>query len=143
MTLNIEQNTMYPVGPCNHLNVVKVCVVSLGLLQFELLDAPLKVSCQALALFLNLKSQVLPKLHGQGITSLSYQVSTQCLNCLSCEKRKGNELRSCPFKGHLKKVSARNGDPKLRLGLSFIACYVSFQSFLSNLPWNFDFNLES
>lgn len=55
-------------------------------------------------------------------------------------KKKKNDLRSCSFKGHLKKVSARNGDPKLRLGLSFIACYVSFYSFSSNLSWNFDFN---
>lgn len=56
-------------------------------------------------------------------------------------KMKRSDLRSCPFKGHLKKVSARNGDPKLSLGSSFIASYVSFWSFLSDLSWNFDFNL--
>lgn len=60
-------------------------------------------------MFLNLKSQVLPKLHGQGITSLSYQVSTQCLNCLSFEKEKGRTLGRAPLKGILRRLVLEMG----------------------------------
>lgn len=93
------------------MNAVKVCAVTLGLL--------------------NLNSLVLLKLHGRGISSSSYQVSIQCLNCLIRCAAGGSSL-----KGH----------PELCLVLSFLAFYIFFYPFflssLNYLWWDFDFDFD-
>lgn len=71
----------------------------------------------------------MPKLHGQGITSLSYQVSTQCLNCLSCEKEKGTTWGRAPLKGILRRLVLEMGIPSCAWGYRLLHVTFLFSHF--------------